>query len=126
MTKFHESLTFLPDGRIFATTHSTDRASHHPECNAAAYGPVRCLYVNARKTRLWDTAGDDEDLGTVFYYDDMVGLRQLGFLIYTIHGYFDGPSASNILSSIAVSRDEALVAVGGADRIGAIRIADLR
>jgi len=94
--------------------------------NAAAYGPVRCLYVNVRKTRLWGTAGDEEDLGTVFYYDDKVGLRQLGFLIYNIHGYFDGPSASNILSSIAVSKDEKLVAVGGADRIGAIHIADLK
>ncbi|MBU0715424.1 MAG: hypothetical protein KJ964_08720 [Verrucomicrobia bacterium] len=94
--------------------------------NAAAYGPVRCLYVNARKTRLWGTAGDEEDLGTVFYYDDKVGLRQLGFLIYNIHGYFDGPSASNILSSIAVSKDEKLVAVGGADRIGSIHIADLK
>ena len=94
--------------------------------NAAAYGPVRCLYVNKRKTRLWGTAGDEEDLGTVFYYDDKVGLRQLGFLIYNIHGYFDGPSASNILSCIAVSKDEKLVAVGGADRIGCIHIADLK
>ena len=94
--------------------------------NAAAYGPVRCLYVNAARTRLWGTAGDEEDLGTVFYYDDKVGLRQLGFLIYNIHGYFDGPSASNILSSIAVSQDEKLVAVGGADRMGAIHIADLK
>ncbi|MFA7159679.1 MAG: hypothetical protein WC299_10285, partial [Kiritimatiellia bacterium] len=93
--------------------------------NATAYGPVRCLYVNAAKTRLWGTAGDEEDLGTVFYYDDKVGLRQLGFLIYNIHGYFDGPSASNVLSSIAVSPDEKLVAVGGADRMGAIHIADL-
>ncbi len=61
-----------------------------------------------------------------FYYDDKKGLRQLGFLIYNIHGYFDGPSASNILSSIAVSRDEKFAAVGGADRIGAIHIAELR
>ena len=93
--------------------------------NAAPYGPVRCLYANAEQTRLWGTAGDEEDLGTVFYYDDRVGLRQLGFLIYNIHGYFDGPSACNILSSIAISPDEKLVAVGGADRMGAIHIADL-
>jgi sugar lactone lactonase YvrE len=93
--------------------------------NAAAYGPVRCLFVNADKTRLWGTAGDEEDLGTVFYYDDRVGLRQLGLVIYNLHGYFDGPSASNILSSIAVSPDETLVAVGGADRMGAIHIAEL-
>lgn len=93
--------------------------------NAAPHGPVRCLCTNAAKTRLWGTAGDEEDLGTVFYYDDRVGLRQLGFLIYNIHGYFDGPSASNILSSIALSPDERLIAVGGADRIGAIHIAEL-
>jgi hypothetical protein len=94
--------------------------------NAAAYGPVRALFVNADKTRLWGTAGDEEDLGMVFYYDDKVGLRQLGYLIYNIHGYFDGPSASNILSSIVVSKDEKFIAVGGADRIGSIHIARLK
>ena len=31
VTKFHESISFLPDGRLFATTHSTDRAPQHPE-----------------------------------------------------------------------------------------------
>jgi hypothetical protein len=93
--------------------------------NAAAYGPIRCLCTNESKTRLWGTAGDIEDLGTVFYYDDNVGLRQLGFLIYNIHGYFDGPTASNILSSIAVSKDEKLIAIGGADRIGSIHIAEI-
>ena len=67
----------------------------------------------------------EEDLGTVFYYDDRQGLRQLGFLIYNIHGYFDGPSASNILASIVVSGDEKFIAVGGADRIGTIHIARL-
>ena len=86
---------------------------------------MRALHVNAARTRLWGTAGDDEDLGMVFYYDDTVGLRQLGFLIYNIHGYIDGPSASNILAAIAVSPDERFAAVGGADRIGAIHIARL-
>jgi sugar lactone lactonase YvrE len=89
----------------------------------ATYGPVRSLCTNASKTKLWGTAGDDEDLGMVFYYDDKVGLRQLGFLIYNIHGYIDGPTASNILSCIALSSDETLIAVGGADRIGSIHIA---
>ena len=93
--------------------------------NAAPYGPVRSLCTNPARTRLWGTAGDDEDMGTVFYYDDTVGLRQLGFLVYNIHGYFDGPSASNVLSSIAVSPDERMIAVGGADRIGAIHLATL-
>lgn len=89
----------------------------------SANGPVRSMCTNQSKTRLWGTAGDDEDLGTVFYYDDKVGLRQLGFLIYNIHGYIDGPSASNVLSCIALSPDESLIAIGGADRIGSIHIA---
>lgn len=93
--------------------------------NGSSNGPVRALCTNRDHTRLWGTAGDEEDLGMVFYYDDQVGLRQLGFLIYNIHGYFDGPSASNILSSIVVSGDEKFIAVGGADRIGAIHIARL-
>ena len=91
--------------------------------NAAAYGPVRALCANRDRSRLWGTAGDDEDLGMVFHYDDRAGLRQLGFLIYNLHGYFDGPSASNVLSSIVLSADERFIAVGGADRIGAIHIA---
>ncbi len=93
--------------------------------NAAPFGPVRSLCTNPAQTRLWGTAGDEEDLGLVFTYDDAVGIRQLGFLIYNIHGYFDGPTASNVLSSIAISPDERFAAVGGADRIGAIHIATL-
>ncbi|MBE6930750.1 MAG: hypothetical protein E7463_10755, partial [Ruminococcaceae bacterium] len=30
-TKHHESLSFLPDGQLIMTTHSTDRARHHPD-----------------------------------------------------------------------------------------------
>ncbi len=91
--------------------------------NVAPYGPVRALCTNENKTKLWGTAGDENDLGTVFYYDDEVGIRQLGFLIYNMPGYIDGPSASNILSSIAISKDEKFIAVGGADRMGSIHIA---
>ena len=113
--------------------------------NAAAYGPVRALCANRDRSRLWGTAGDDEDLGMVFHYDDRAGLRQLGFLIYNLHGYFDGPSARNVISAVrdahqrtdafdaitkpvnqaidGLSADERFIAVGGADRIGAIHIA---
>ncbi len=43
-----------------------------------------------------------------------------------MHGYFNGPSASNILSSIVVSNDGKFAAVGGADRLGAIHITSLK
>jgi hypothetical protein len=41
---------------------------------------------------------------------------------YNSPGFLDGPTASNILSSIALSKDEKYLAVGGADRIGAVHI----
>lgn len=94
--------------------------------SAAAYGPVRSLCTNEAKNRLWGTSGDIEDLGIVFYYDEKIGMTQLGMLSYNTHGYIDGPTASNILSAIAVNKDESLIAVGGADRIGAIHIAKLK
>ena len=85
--------------------------------NAAAYGPVRCMVTNAAKTKLWGVAGDEEDMGYVFTYDDDEGLRQLGILNYNSHGWFDGPTASNILSSIAIAKTISTFAIGGADRI---------
>ena len=93
--------------------------------SAAAYGPIRCLCTNADKTKLWGVAGDDEDMGYVFAYDDENGLRQLGMLNYNIHGYFDGPTASNVLSSITLSPDGKYLAIGGADRIATVHIIDL-
>ena len=93
--------------------------------NAAAYGPIRCVCTNAAKTKLWGVAGDDEDMGYVFTYDDEAGLRQLGILNYNSHGYFNGPTASNVLSSIALSPDEKTLAVGGADRIATVHIIQL-
>ncbi|MDY3071350.1 MAG: hypothetical protein SOW68_03685, partial [Eubacteriales bacterium] len=90
--------------------------------NAAAYGPVRCMCTNAAKTKLWGVAGDDEDMGYVFAYDDEEGLRQLGILNYNTHGFFDGPTASNVLSSIVLSPDEKYLAIGGADRIATVHL----
>ena len=41
------------------------------------------------------------------------GLRQLAFINYNSPGYMDGPTAANVLSSIALSADEKFLAVGG-------------
>jgi hypothetical protein len=85
--------------------------------NAAAYGPIRCMVTNKAKTHLWGVAGDDEDLGYVFEYDEVSGLRQIGIINYNIHGYFDGPTVANILSSIALSPEEKYLAISSAERI---------
>ena len=90
--------------------------------NAAPLGPVRCMSVTPDGKRLYGTAGDVEDMGTIFAFDDEHGLRQLGLINYNSPGYMDGPTASNVLSAIAVSPDGTMLAVGGADRIGAVHI----
>ncbi len=90
--------------------------------NAAAYGPIRSMCTNKAKTHLWGVAGDDEDLGYVFEYDDKNGLRQMGIINYNIHGYFDGPTVANTLSSICLSPDEKYLAIGSCDRIAEVHV----
>ncbi len=90
--------------------------------NAAAYGPIRSMCTNKAKTHLWGVAGDDEDLGYVFEYDDKNGLRQRGIINYNIHGYFDGPTVANTLSSICLSPDEKYIAIGSCDRIAEVHV----
>ena len=90
--------------------------------NAAAYGPIRSMCTNKAKTHLWGVAGDDEDLGYVFQYDEKNGLRQMGIINYNIHGYFDGPTVANTLSSICLSPDEKYIAIGSCDRIAEVHV----
>jgi hypothetical protein len=90
--------------------------------NAAPLGPIRCLCVTKDGKTLYGTAGDAEDMGTVFRFSDEEGLRQMGLINYNSPGWMDGPTAANVLSSIAVSQDGQYLAVGGADRIGSVHI----
>ncbi len=92
--------------------------------NAAAYGPVRCLCTNKAQDKLWGVAGDIDDLGYVFTFDDKTGLHQLGVINYNTHGYY-GPTASNVLASIVLNQAEDTLAIGGADRIGAVHLVSL-
>jgi hypothetical protein len=94
--------------------------------NAAAYGPIRSMVTNKDKTHLWGVAGDDEDLGYVFEYDEQNGLRQMGIINYNIPGYFDGPTVANVLSSICLSPDEKYLAIGSADRIAEVHVMDIQ
>ena len=93
--------------------------------NASAYGPIRGMVTNKDKTHLWGIAGDDEDLGYVFQYDEVNGLRQMGIINYNIPGYFDGPTVANVLSGICLSPDEKYLAIGSADRIAEVHVMDL-
>jgi len=118
------------DGRTFVGTHDAFAALVSPDGEvfslgaAAAYGPVRCICTNAAHTKLWGVAGDVEDMGYVFTYDDLNGLRQCGMLNYNAAGFYR-PTASNVLSSIAVNADETRLAIGGADRLGTVHVVEL-
>ena len=90
--------------------------------NAAAYGPIRSMCTNKAKTHLWGVAGDDEDLGYVFQYDDKNGLNQMGIINYNIPNYFDGPTVANTMSSICLSPDDKYLAIGSCDRIAEVHV----
>lgn len=93
--------------------------------NAASNGPVRSMVTNKDKTRLWGVAGDVEDMGYVFAYDDKSGLRQLGLINYNTYGYYDGPVCANVLSSVTISPDDKYLAIGSKDRIAMVCIIKL-
>lgn len=91
---------------------------------AAPNGPIHCLTTNKEKTVCYGVAGDPEDLGMIFRYDDKKGLRQLGKICYNKeNGY--GPSASNELSSIVMNKKGDKIAVGSNDRLGVVYIVTL-
>ena len=102
-----------PDGSVFSLG------------NAAAYGPIRSMCTNKAKTHLWGVAGDDEDMGYVFEYDDISGLRQRGIVNYNIPNFSDGPSTANVLSSVCLSPDEKYLAIGSCDRIAQVHVMTL-
>ncbi|MBE6930704.1 MAG: hypothetical protein E7463_10525 [Ruminococcaceae bacterium] len=121
--KWHDGRTFVgtqdamcalvsDDGRVYALG------------NAAAYGPIRCITTNKTKTKLWGVAGDVEDMGYLFTYDDEEGLRQMGIISYNAHGFYKTTQA-NVLTSVAISPDEKTLAVGSADRMADVHLITL-
>lgn len=84
-------------------------------------GPVRGIGVDASGTRAFGTAGDENDLGSCFYYDETVGVRELGraFTSDTAPGLLGN---SCVLSAAAVSPSGHKLAIGGADRLGTVYV----
>ncbi|MBQ8892799.1 MAG: hypothetical protein IJ043_00130 [Clostridia bacterium] len=82
------------------------------------HGPVRDLTVSPDGTKVYGVAGDEDDLGMVFSYDDTCGLRWLG---HVMTGHFEyGYHGSDLLSAIALSENGELLAIGGGGRMGMV------
>ena len=80
-------------------------------------GPVRDMTVTATG-RVYGVAGDEDDLGMVFSYDDVRGLRRLGRL--GTDGWEYGIASSCLLRACVWSEDDGILAVGAGDRLGCV------
>ena len=70
-------------------------------------------------------AGYENSVSTVFSFDEHEGLKQLAILTYNSPYGLDGPTAANLLTSIALSPDETTLAIGGGDRLGSVHMIKL-
>ena len=81
-------------------------------------GPVNDMAVNAAGDTVYGVAGDEDDINVVFSYDDRKGLRWLGSV--SLGGCEYGDQSSPHLTSIAVSGDDSVIAVGAGGRMGCV------
>lgn len=98
-----------PDGHTFALG------------TAAPNGPIRALCTDADKTVAYGVAGDIEDMGYLFRFDARRGLVQLGIISYNSHGFY-GTTQANVLTSVSLSPDGSILAVGNADRMASVHL----
>jgi hypothetical protein len=87
----------------------------------APNGPVHQIVTNADKTLAFGVAGDESDLGTTFRYDDVNGLWEVG-RTYTFETSKAGVACSCQPCCLALSPDGTRLAIGAADRLGAVYI----
>ena len=87
----------------------------------APHGPIHQIVVNAARTVAYGVAGDANDLGLVFRYDDVDGAVELGRTL-TSEAKLPGLANSCQPSCLALSPDEKSLAIGVADRLGCIYV----
>ncbi|HWL52879.1 MAG TPA: hypothetical protein VNQ90_10610 [Chthoniobacteraceae bacterium] len=116
----------MTDGSLLVGTHDGYLARWNPKGNRVfALGSLGCcgavhqMAVTSDGTRVFGVAGHPEELGTVFFFDEELGLRNLGRIYH--HGVEDpGSVASCEPCCLAISPDDQTVAIGVRDRLGSI------
>lgn len=91
---------------------------------AAPNGPVHAMSTNPQKTILYGVAGDREDLGSVFTYDDANGLLWEGTIYHNSSDHI-GVVCCNQLSCCSISKDGRYLAIASNDRLGCVLIYSL-
>jgi len=81
-------------------------------------GPVRAMTSNKAGTLAYGVAGDEDDLGIVFSYDDRRGIRWLGHVMTGSLEY--GYHGSDLLTAVALNGDETILTVGSGGRMGMV------
>lgn len=85
------------------------------------HGPVRQIVSDRARSLAYGISGDPMDIGRLFVYHDTWGLRTVGrffHFAYDLDG--DGFAGSNRLSALALSPDDATLAVGSEDRMACV------
>ena len=85
-------------------------------------GPVRALSSTPDKKKVYGVAGDENDLGMVFVYDDERGLQLKGNIKHVSSRQPFGSVANNVYSSCCVSSDGKYLAIGSSDRLATVYI----
>jgi len=80
--------------------------------------PVNAMTVSADRTKVFGVAGDRDDIGIVFSYDDTEGVRCLGHVYGNSHIY--GEYNSPWLTAIALHENAKDLAVGAGGRMGTV------
>lgn len=91
---------------------------------ASPNGPIHAMSTNPDKTVLYGVAGDQDDMGSVFTYDDKNGLLWKGFVYYESPGPAGVVCCTN-LSCCSVSKDGRYLAIASNDRLGTVILYDL-
>lgn len=87
----------------------------------APHGPVHQIVTNVAQTLAYGVAGDRDDLGHCFRFDDVRGVWELG-RTFTSETELPGLACSCRPCCLALSPDEQRLAIGVADRLGTVYI----